>query len=51
MSDSNKCFGEKWSRKRKLGGAGGGMQEAELCKCPSWASCVAFLRKGLDLRL
>lgn len=54
LSDSDKHFGEKWSRKRELGGAGGGMLNAQLCKCLSWASLCGISQKRVtfeDLNL
>lgn len=45
MSDSDKCHGEKWSRKRELGGSGGGLLKAQLCKCLSWASLCGISQK------
>lgn len=54
MSDSDRCFGEKWSRKKELGGAGGGMLHAQLCKCLNWASLYAISQKSVtfeDLNL
>lgn len=51
MSESDKCFGEKWSGEGELGCAGGGMQRHSFINARVGHLCVAFLGKGLNLWL